>query len=671
MLLSPSMKSGYQYFKINVDLEYMNEIYSIKAEPYNTLLELKENVLKKIFPIPKNIHCFYQNIDLYEKEDEQISMLFPLRKKIKIKLRKASREKKLVHSYKNIQSKPNLILDKKIFDKKIIDKTTLYKKTLTNNKNIFLSDSTSRLKKTLHINNNNIYNNNARNNNKIIKQKLLAFSSIDNNKNKQIKKSNDIMNSIGDDYFKNDELFYYLHKNKIMEYKLLSDQNKNNNNNLINEKNEKNETNSIFNTERRTRKKLKKIDRLSLNIKENKDIDNNNNDNNDYENNMKTIDKSKTNRDKEEIKVRKLVLKDNSENEDNENNDDNNDNNDNNDNKSEKSIGINTDNNLDNSQEEKNDNIVNKDNEENNNNVNDNNKNNEDNENEAINDINYTCSICKKNFITDYCLNCNQFICKNCVEKCNLEKHNTMKIKVDDDCYTNIMSYSQLIKSNIEKKVNDIKEYDIELKIYDIKKKKESLVLILNEITNLYSVITKILKNIYQEKGVNIAMEKYKTDTDKIKEEINEIVKKADSYIKSDQNNNTPKFKIMNLKYFFNLINEKNNNHNLITEKMTIYSLNSNINTNIKNTFEETEILLKKISNQDHPFELKDNLKKEYDKLIKEHQNLSISKDKKKIYGRRKTINIDKIDLSKINIPNIELVKSTDKNNNLTSDENI
>ena len=172
-----------------------------------------------------------------------------------------------------------------------------------------------------------------------------------------------------------------------------------------------------------------------------------------------------------------------------------------------------------------------------------------------------------------------------------------------------------------------------------------------NEIINLYSQITNILNIQYKEKDVKDAMSKYKTDSNNIKEEINEIMHKAESYLKSDQNNNNSKFKIMNMKYFFDMINEKKNNHESLTEKINIYSLNSNINFNLEKIFNSMEEKMKLISNKENPFELKDNLKEEYDKLIKTNENLSPIKDKKKMFFKRRSV--ASINLNKIHFPNL------------------
>ena len=597
MDLSPA---GYQFFKINIDFEYKDEIYSIKAEPYNTLVELKENISKKIFPTPRNIHCFYRNLDLYDKEDEQISMLFPLKKKIKIILKKPSKEKNNIKSYQYIKSKSNGVDRKKIIPK--IE---------------FLSDSISPFKKKIFLNKKNIIINNNNNNDKLIKKKLLSLSSLENilKKRKQLNmlnSKNNIMENIGEEHFKeDDELFYYLHKNKINEFKISSERKVGS---PINEKLEnENDTKSIFNTDRKSRNKLKKLDRISLNIKENQNQYNNIDLNNNNSNEIK-INKTFKELNENERESLKLQNKENFR----------------------TSIEPN----------EKNENSEHEEQE-------------QDEDTTEIHDANYICTLCNKNMITDYCQNCNQFICKKCIEKCKSEKHQTTKVKISHDCFENINKYAQFILSIIEKKTKDMQNYDKDLKLYDIKKNRDNLLSMLNEIINLYSVISTILKKIYQEKEVKKVLEKYNTDSNKIKEEIGEIVKKADTYIKSDKNYNLPKYKVMNMKYFFDLINEKENSHKLITEKVQVYSLNSNINNNLEKSFNEIEEIIKKLSNKENPFDLTKNLKKEYDKLIKEN-DLNVSKDKKKTFTRRKTVALDKLDLSKIKIPHFQTIKSID-----------
>ena len=595
------MKNGLFFYKINIDFEYMNEIYTILAEPYHTLLELKEKVTKKIFPTPRNMHCFYKNLDIYDNEGEQISRLFPYKKKLKIILKKPSKEKKLIKPYKSYK-----YLQTKTKSNIIDNKETQIPKIDMN------SDSSIKFRKKTKIKTNNHLNNKN-----LVKQRLLSFTSLlDNPKTR--KPSHDMYETIDED-----DLFYHLHKNKLKQYKLVNNDINNNENN--NEKNNINfnknndiilEEDSIYHTERRP----KRLNKLQPNINQIK-IPNN------KEQNENLNDKFKTQREKEDIQLLLKSLENLNENE----------------------SSIQT--------SKINDEDIKNDNKEKENNTE--NKNDKGIQNQIIEDENYICIKCKQNIINYYCIKCNEFICKNCLEKCKSDNHDYIEIKLNEDCLSNINLYGSSAITNLEKKINEILEYDKELKIYDIKKKRDNLISMFHEILNLYSQITQILKITYKEKDVKNAMTKYKLDSDKIKEEINEIINKAESYIKSDSNNNQPKFKIMNMKYFFGMINEKQNNHKLLTEKMNVYSLNTNININIEKSFSEIEELMKKISNKENAFNLNNNLKEEYNKLLKEHQNINSNKDKKKMFFKRKSVMINKSQL-----PNFPIIISNDKNNN-------
>ena len=601
------MISGFCFYKIKIDFEYMNEIYTVIAEPYHTLLELKEKTIKKIFPKPKNIHCFYKNLDIYEKEDEQISRLFPFKKKLKIKLKMPSKEKRPINSYKSYN----------LYSYKYLEKNA--KSNIIENKEVQIpkievkSDSSIKCGAKIKI---KMKNNRNLNNKNFVKKRLLSFTSMLENQ-KTRKKSNDLFEAIEDEY-KDDELFYWLNKNKIKKFKSL-DNIKNYNNDNNNDKNNNKENNKQYNEMNeleedsisKTERKPKRLSKIKINFNDIK------------------INNIKTQREKEDDIKEKLEIKFEKEKEE----------------KNEDSL-VNA--------QDKNEIKV----------INNKIKNNEKNENEInqnedqiknIEDENYNCSLCRKSLINNYCIKCNKFICKNCLEKCKLENHENIEIKINDDCLSNINLYGSSIISSIDKKVKEIQEYDKELKIYDIKKNRDNLISMFNEIINIYSQITQALKNMYKEKDVKDEMSKYRIDSDKIKDEINEIIKKAESYVKSDKNNNSPKFKIMNMQYFFGLINEKQNSHKLLTEKMNVYSLNTNLNYNIENSFKSIEEIMKKISNKENPFDLKENMKDEYDKLLKEQKNISNVKDKKKMFFRRRS-------MFKAQIPNFPTILPPDEN---------
>ena len=99
---------------------------------------------------------------------------------------------------------------------------------------------------------------------------------------------------------------------------------------------------------------------------------------------------------------------------------------------------------------------------------------------------------------------------------------------------------------------------------------------------------------------------------------------------------------------------------------MNIYSLNCNINANIEKSFNKMEQIMKTISHKENAFELKNNLKNEYEKIIKNYEDLIVVKNKKKNFFRRKSVEIN---LNKVHLQNFPFM-SLD-NDNSKSDSSI
>ena len=206
-----------------------------------------------------------------------------------------------------------------------------------------------------------------------------------------------------------------------------------------------------------------------------------------------------------------------------------------------------------------------------------------------------------------------------------------------------ITTFGEQVTSNIDKNLEEILEFNKELQIYDIKNFRDNLITLINEIYNLYNEITSILQNLYKEKGVKKEMNKYEAESNKIKAEVNEILHKANSYLKNDEDISTPKYKIMNMQYFFNIINEKGKTYNSLTNKMKKYSLNLTINSNIEKSFNDIKNIMTSMINKENPFFLKDDLKREYQKLIQSDLNPKL--EKRNLFNKRKTLSIKPIHL--------------------------
>ena len=551
------------FHKISIDFEYLNEIYTINSDPYNTLSELKDIVLKKIFPCPGDVHCFYKNIDLFDKEDEEIIKLFPHNSKIKIKLKKPSKEvRRTRRSVIPRNNRPQFRL--------------LETEPNHNYPKIEAIISPEKKSKTLR------------------KRKIEGLTPLPSTNIRTTSNfHHEIEQETLEDNIKNNYLFYLLHKNEIDKYKtskkvhkieddkdmkmILNKYKSSKNQNFLTDKKEIKDINFLLSS-----LKGKNFNKLKLSNSVNLTLDENKNINKKIPN---TVKKGPC-----RIKLNKI----NSSEEDKES--------------------------------EKEDTNENKDN-------NETNRTNKD----SI-DENYICPSCKEEAISEYCLNCNEFKCNSCIELCKADSHEYLKIDLDDECIKNIMTYGELVTSNINKNLEEVMDYNKEIQFYDIKSFRDNLITLINEIFNLYNEITSILENIYKEKGITKEMNKFESESNKIKAEVKEILNKANSYLKSDENISKPKYKIMNIQYFFNLINEKGKEYNSINNNMKKYSLNLTINTNIENCFKDIEKIMKSITDKENPFSLKDDLKNEYQKLI--INNRDSKNHRKKLFMKRKTLSL-------------------------------
>ena len=544
--------------KISIDFEYLNEIYTIKSDPYKTLYELKEIITRKIFPYPGNVHCFFKNMDLIEKEDDEISKLFPNKTKIKIILKKPEKDKLLKKQMQSRNSQVKVMafetIPKSPRKETYLKSNTIRKKNLSNEmilpkiENIRMKGRQScvvynakTLKNNLKekVKNNDLYNNDLNKKNDIMSyQKLMqledneteAFNLIDKYKGKK------------KDYLLTDKtelnninfLLSGLKSKNTNKYKLGNSGSSFNFSN-INQTNNKDNNNYILNSERTSdNEQLKKIE-ASSDDKESKDD-----------------------------------------------------------------------------------------------NVNINSKN---------IDENYLCNSCKKNIISQYCLNCNTFKCNSCIDLCKTYSHEALQIDLNEDVFKIIMSYYDFINSKFTSTIEDILHHDKELQIFDIKKSRDELVSFINDVINIYNEIINILENnIYKDKYVKKEMIKYESESNKLKAEINEIAQKVNSYLKNEENISQPKYKMMNMQYFFNLLNEKGKTFSVLTQNMKVFTLNSEINLNLEKSFNDMENIMKSMANIDNPFSLNKELNAEYHKLIDKFN--SSKKDRKKLFMRRKSVSI-------------------------------
>ena len=499
--------------KISIDFEYLNEIYTIKSDPYKTLSELKEIISRKMFPYPAGAHCFYKNMDLFDQEDDEISKIFPNKVKIKITLKKPQKEKSLKKSSQKRNSQV-----------KVVSFDTIPVSPISPRKDRTLNSKTIRKKNiTNEIILPKIENIRMKGRQSCV---LYNIKKIENNLNEE-KENNNSENDSNE-------------KDDITSYKKL----------IQLEDNEK-EAKSLLD-----KYKGKKIDYLLTDKKEINDMNFllsslKSKNNNKYKlGNSFNISKSKLTNNKEKDKDNYFVKTE-----------------------------LNNDNKFK---------LVKRDLES------DDKDKKIDNENIAQEnfDENYSCNSCKKNIISQYCINCNTFKCNSCIDLCKTYSHEILQINLNEDCFKIIMSYYDLINSNINNSIEEILQYKEDLKIIDIKKSRDEIVSLINDVLNIYNEVINILENnIYKDKTVKKEMNKYEIESNKIKSEINDIIQKLNSYIKNEENISKPKYKMMNMQYFYNLLNEKGKSFNILTQNMKVFTLNHEINSNIEKSFNDIVFL--------------------------------------------------------------------------------
>ena len=582
------------FHKISVEFEYSNEIYDINSEPYNTLSELKEIISKKIFPHPGDVHCFYKNFDLYEKEDEEISKIFPNKTKIKIILKNPP----VVKPLKKLKINHNNQLKLNLFDSYPNIPTTIESpirlprsKTIVNKNQLKFNSLPSMTIDKTESNQN--YNMN-RNNNKIIDQEI----------NENIKS--------------NDFIYDLFNSSKKKLEKLKKDESG------IKNFMDKFKSTKMKNSSLSDKKLVNDINILLSNMKEKGLFSYKQNNNNIKLASPKNLFLNKR-ADKIFKTQKKNLLNSNL-----------------------KLLNLSTENKESNQE----------------NNLNNNTNNNKEkinSENKKTIDENYLCNSCKNEMISEYCLKCNEFKCNSCIELCKVDEHEHIEIKLDNDCFNIVNSYGLLILSKINKKNEQILENDKELQIYDIKKFRDDFILLINDVLCIYNQIMSILENIYKENPIKKELNKFENESNKIKIEINDIIKKANVYLKNDNQISKPKYKMMNIQYFFDSLNTKQNSYNTLTNKLQVYFLDSTINSNMKKCFNEIEDLMKAFTNKTNPFKLKDEDKIEYEKLISNFNKNK--KDKRRMYKKRNSMSV-KTD-RRLNLKKF----STEKNEDIDEDE--
>ena len=196
--------------------------------------------------------------------------------------------------------------------------------------------------------------------------------------------------------------------------------------------------------------------------------------------------------------------------------------------------------------------------------------------NKKLDSIDYNnCNECMKNITSEYCRQCNKFLCLNCANKNHLKKGHKL-IEIDNNEKINISRYKEEINKDLYDSLKSFDFINFEEKnnINDIEKYQKNFDTIIKSVTD---VANGIKENLNEENNIEFNNEENK---EQILNKINNIRDEIDNEFKKDNN--------IGINSFIEL-NEKDRKINKYVKE---YKCNTNtefINTKIQNLFLDVE----------------------------------------------------------------------------------
>jgi hypothetical protein len=231
------------------------------------------------------------------------------------------------------------------------------------------------------------------------------------------------------------------------------------------------------------------------------------------------------------------------------------------------------------------------------------------------NRININLCGCKKNYVSDYCRRCRQFICNECKSK-NHKNHLTIRLNLEN-LENNINLYGNLIQTDIKNMIelnkNILQNKNEIIDINLLEKHKENMNTKYQEIIVNYTNIMKKIKKYLDKENegrVKLLVSAYNSSSVKIHKELYDLIEK----LKNKYNEKSQKeIRFNDLEYYLNEINNKEGTLAFFKKDIIKYHLTNEINDKLKNSFDKINNILDEIINDDNPFNLD---KKYYQELV-------------------------------------------------------
>ena len=84
--MSQNKQNNYAFKKVRINFEFNDQLVTLSAEPYKTLIQMREKVMKLLYLCPKKLKVYYSNRDITKDEFEKVGKLFRGKVNVNIKL---------------------------------------------------------------------------------------------------------------------------------------------------------------------------------------------------------------------------------------------------------------------------------------------------------------------------------------------------------------------------------------------------------------------------------------------------------------------------------------------------------------------------------------------------------------------------------------------------------
>ena len=92
--MSQNKQNNYSFKKVRINFEFNDQLVTLSAEPYKTLIQMREKVMKLLYLCPKKLKVYYSNRDITKDEFEKVGKLF--RGKVNVNIKLVDGEKKAI-----------------------------------------------------------------------------------------------------------------------------------------------------------------------------------------------------------------------------------------------------------------------------------------------------------------------------------------------------------------------------------------------------------------------------------------------------------------------------------------------------------------------------------------------------------------------------------------------